>query len=229
LQLGTQTVYSQANGLSINQNLDGGTSSLTALHIASGVNRNLVLDFAVTGQHTVYLGTQGTTMSNTMVFGSSSSTTSFEFRSNLGFPAALTSGSTLFQVKNTGQLFAPSLSGQATTNVLTYNTGTGQIGYSLSAANNVVTSGDVFLVSSAYTYYILTGTSSTMYAFLPQGVSAYSGMWVVFVNTNQTTAYTIQSDNANIFVLGGVDVAYTLPANTTVKMLYNGTLWFPTL
>jgi hypothetical protein len=129
--LDTQKFYTQGyDGFSVNENFNAGSNTLTAYHFTSGdASRNIVFDLAVTHQYTTMFGTQGNAYENTYVIGSETANTTFEFRSDLGMPADLTGGNLLFQIDNVGNVSAPNLTYQNTSNSLYYDQATGLITY----------------------------------------------------------------------------------------------------
>ena len=211
----------------MNQNINAGNAALTAYHFASGSSsQNIVLDLSVTGQYTTMIGTQGSSFGSTLVIGSQSSTTAFEFRSNLGLPANLTSGTLLFQITSGGQLYAPLLANQSTTNSVAYNSSTGQLSYASGPMYTVVTTQLNTVISNPMTYYILKGVVGSLYVLLPPTVTLVSGMWVGLTNTNASLAYVIQSDGSNMFTSSGITFNVTLAPSSSVRMIYDGTLWY---
>jgi len=216
--LGQQYIYPHStNGFSVNENFDptGGGTSQTAYHFTSGDrNKNIVFDIAITEEYTTMFGTYGNANSNNFVIGSETANTSFSFKSGLGMlPIKLDQGNTLFTITYDGQLIAPSLQNNTYSNVLTYDTNTGNIAYG-TPQNNLSNNRGSF-----YSDETQVGSTNAQSITMVTDVTNSANM---FVN-NETEITFI---NSGYFMLGFTGQLYstaTNPITVYFWMKCNGT------
>lgn len=191
LGLGSNVVYPAAgtNGLSFNENYNPSTNNALQAnyHFASGAGVNAsVLSLSVTGQHTNAIGTTGDATSNKLVFASTGSNTSFEFRNNVGIqPVNLGSGSLLLGIATTGQVTIP-------TNISATSTQSGSlvIGGGLGIGGNLFVGGVL--------YATVEGSINTA-TNIKGGVAGS----IPYQSAGGTTAFTAAGSTGQILLSGG--------------------------
>jgi hypothetical protein len=87
--------------------------------------------------------------------------------------------------------------------------------------NNLITTPSTTINATANQYYILTASATLNLPSVPS-----TGTMIGITNASGASC-TIQSATANIYTVSGISTTRSLTSDTQIKLLFNGSNWYP--